>query len=79
MNEWQAERSRRKDKTKFDEIFVGHVKYMHPDIEISTDILYRKYSAYKSECYGDLIDKRGDWNRGQSKIDDTSIISATLS
>ncbi|MBD5142109.1 MAG: DDE-type integrase/transposase/recombinase [Ruminococcus sp.] len=74
LNKWQAERSRRKDKTKFDEMFVGHVKYMHPDIEISTDILYRKYSAYKSECYGDLIDKRGGWNRGQSKLDDTSII-----
>ena len=74
LNEWQAERSRRKDKTKFDEIFVGHMKYMHPDIEISTDILYRKYSAYKNECYGDLIDKRGGWNKGKSKLDDDSII-----
>ena len=74
LNEWQVERSRRKDKTKFDEIFVGHMKYMHPSIEISTDILYRKYSAYKNECYADLIDKRGGWNKGKSKLDDASII-----
>lgn len=40
LREWQAERSRRKDKTEFDKIFVAHQKYMHPDIEISTDIMY---------------------------------------
>lgn len=74
LNEWQAERSRRKDKTEFDRIFVAHQKYIHPDAEISTDILYRKYSAYKNECYGDLIDNRGGWNRGRSKLDDDNII-----
>ena len=45
LNEWQ-ERSRRKAKTKFDEIFVGHVKYMHPDIEIGTDILHRNFYSF---------------------------------
>lgn len=74
LNEWQAERSRRKDKTEFDRIFVAHQKYINPDTEISTDILYRKYSAYKNECYGDLIDNRGGWNRGKSKLDDDSIM-----
>ena len=74
LNEWQAERSKRKDKTEFDRIFVAHQKYIHPDTEISTDILYRKYSAYKNECYGDLIDNRGGWNRGKSKLDDDSIM-----
>ncbi|MDE5854049.1 MAG: DDE-type integrase/transposase/recombinase [Ruminococcus sp.] len=74
LNEWQTERSRRKDKTEFDKIFVAHQKYINPDTEISTDILYRKYSAYKNECYGDLIDNRGGWNRGRSKLDDGSII-----
>ncbi len=74
LKEWQAERSNHKSKTEFDKIFVGHQKYIHPDIEISMNILYRKYSAYKNECYGDLIDKRGGWNKGKSKLDDDSII-----
>ena len=74
LNEWQAERSRRKDKTEFDKIFVAHQKYINPDTEISTDILYRKYSAYKNEYYGDLIDNRGGWNRGKSKLNDESIM-----
>lgn len=74
LNEWQAERSRYKNKTEFDKLFVAHQKYIHPDVEISTDILYRKYAAFKNECYVDLIDKRGGWNRGKSKLDDESII-----
>ena len=74
LSQWQAERSKRKDKTEFDKIFVAHQKYIHPDIEISTDILYRKYSAYQNEYYVDLIDKRGGWNRNKSKLDNNSII-----
>ncbi len=74
LNEWQAERSRRKDKTEFDKIFVAHQKYINADINISPDILYRKYSAYKNECYEELIDKRGGWNKGRSKLADDSII-----
>ena len=70
LDEWQAERSKHKDKTEFDKIFVAHQKYINPDIEISTDILYRKYSAYQNECYSDLTDKRGGWNKGKSKLDD---------
>ncbi|MDE6677916.1 MAG: hypothetical protein K2K02_02645 [Ruminococcus sp.] len=74
LTQWQSERSERKDKTEFDRLFVAHQKYLNPDLEISTDILYRKYSAYKNECYSDLVDKRGGWNRGNSKLDDDSII-----
>ncbi|MDE6779951.1 MAG: hypothetical protein K2J40_00625 [Ruminococcus sp.] len=59
LTQWQAERLKRKDKTEFDKLFVAHQKYLNQDLEISTDILYRKYSAYKNECYADLIDKRG--------------------
>ena len=71
LDEWQAERSKRKDKTAFDKLFVAHQKYLNADINISPDILYRKYSAYKNECYEELIDKRGGWNKGRSRIDDT--------
>ncbi len=74
LNEWQAERSKRKDKTEFDKLFVAHQKYLNADINISPDILYRKYSAYKNECYEELIDKRGGWNKGKSKLADDSII-----
>lgn len=74
LNEWQSERSGRKDKIEFDKLFVAHQKYVRPDLEISTDILYRKYSAYKNECYAELVDGRGGWNRGKSRLDDDSII-----
>ncbi len=74
LNEWQAERSKRKDKTEFDKIFAAHQKYVNADINISPDILYRKYSAYKNECYEELIDKRGGWNKGKSKLSDDSVI-----
>lgn len=74
LTQWQSERSGRKDKTEFDRLFVAHQKYLNPDLEISTDILYRKYSAYKNECYVDLVDGRGGWNRGRSKLDDDGII-----
>ncbi len=74
LNEWQAERSKRKDKTEFDKIFVAHQKYLNADLNISPDILYRKYSAYKNECYEELIDKRGGWNKGKSKLTDDSVI-----
>ncbi|MDE6501132.1 MAG: DDE-type integrase/transposase/recombinase [Ruminococcus sp.] len=74
LTQWQLERSEYKNKTEFDKLFVSHQKYLNPDLKISTDILYRKYSAYKNECYADLIDKRGGWNRGKSKLDDDSII-----
>ena len=30
--------------------------------------------AYKNECYADLVDGRGGWNRGRSKLDDDSVI-----
>ncbi|MDE5772091.1 MAG: Mu transposase C-terminal domain-containing protein [Ruminococcus sp.] len=74
LTQWQAERSERKDKTEFDKLFVAHQKYLNPDLEISTDILYRKYSAYKNECYAELIDGRGGWNKGKSKLNDNNII-----
>ncbi len=58
LNKWQTERSERKDKTEFDKLFVAHQKYINPDTEIGPDILYRKYSPYKNDCYCDPIDKR---------------------
>ena len=73
LQNWQAERSNRKDKTKFDEIFVAHCKYIHPDLDISVNILYRKYHAYKNECFEGLLDGRGKYQH-KTKIGDDSII-----
>ncbi len=74
LTQWQGERNGKSNKTEFDRIFVAHQKYLNPDLEISTDILYRKYSAYKNEFYAELADNRGGWNRGMSKLDDESVI-----
>lgn len=74
LNEWQAERSGRSNKTEFDKIFCAHKQYLNADINVSPDILYRKYSAYKNECYEGLIDQRGGWNRGRSKLADDGVI-----
>ena len=74
LEEWQGERSRRKNKADFDELFIAHQKYMNPDMSISRSILYRKYSAYKSECYEELIDNRNKWRKGTSKLHDDSPI-----
>lgn len=74
LHEWQSERSKRKNKTEFDKLFAAHQKYIHPELDISPDILYRKYTAYQSEVYEDLLDKRGGWNKGKSKLADDSLI-----
>lgn len=74
LNEWQAERSGRSNKTEFDKIFCAHKQYLNADINVSPDILYRKYSAYKNECYEGLIDQQGGWNRGRSKLADDGVI-----
>lgn len=69
VKEWQACRSRFKRKTDADLPFCGKVKLENPDIDISPDILYRKYNAYLNNDLEGLVDKRGGWNRGQSSVD----------
>lgn len=46
---------------------------MYPDLDISVNILYRKYSAYKNECFEGLLDGRGKYQH-KTKIEDDSII-----
>ena len=68
LSEWQELRAGYKKKTDFDADFVGKCRIEHPDLNVSVDILYRKYAAYKANDYDGLIDKRGGWNRGTSSI-----------
>ncbi len=73
--QWQAERNAHQGvKTEFDKRFAAHQKYINPDIEISPSILYRKLAAYNANCLEGLIDSRGGWNKGKSKLDDNSEI-----
>lgn len=71
LKEWQAARSKFKNKTEADPCFCGKVKLEHPDIDISPDILYRKYRAYKANDLQGLVENRGGWNKGKNTIDDT--------
>ena len=73
--QWQAERNSHQGvKTEFDKRFAAHQKYINPDIEISPSILYRKLAAYNANCLEGLIDSRGGWNKGKSKLDENSEI-----
>ncbi len=71
LKEWQAARSKFKNKTEADPLFCGKVKLEHPDIDISPDILYRKYRAYRNNDFQGLVENRGGWNKGKCSIDDT--------
>lgn len=73
LEEWQGERSKRQNKVEFDKIFVAHQKYIHPDLDISTSILYRKYNAYKNECLDGLVDGRGKYKH-EEKLEFDSVI-----
>lgn len=71
LRDWQAARSRFKNKTEADPLFCAKVKLECPEIDISPDILYRKYKAYCDNDYDGIVDKRGGWNKGRSCIDET--------
>lgn len=71
IREWQELRAKYKKKTSVDADFVGKCRLEYGErINISTDILYRKYAAFRENDYDGLIDKRGGWNRGVSFMDD---------
>lgn len=69
LKEWQGLRNGYNgSKVEFDKLYVGKCQLEHPDIKVSKDILYRKWSAYRNNDIEGLIDKRGAWNRGCCKI-----------
>lgn len=72
LKEWQLMRSNPtvKSKVKADELFVTKMKLEHPDLNISSDILYRKYKCLKEGNLKGLIDKRGKAKKGFTKIDE---------
>ena len=68
LDEWQTLRAPQSSKTEFDKLFVAKTKFENPDLDISTGILYRKYSAYKDNDLTGLVDNRGGHNKGKSSI-----------
>lgn len=72
IKEWQLFRNKEgvTSKAKVDEIYVNQLKLQYPDINISTDILYRKYNYLKQGNLKGLVDKRGKAKKGCTKIDE---------
>ena len=69
LKAWESLRlvSKRK-KADTDLLFIAKMQLDHPEVNISPDILYRKYAAFKNGDMAGLIDKRGGWNRGHTEI-----------
>lgn len=72
INEWQSFRNKEnaRNKSEVDELFITKMKLEHPELNISTSILYRKFKALKNGDLEGLIDKRGKAKKGYTKIDE---------
>ncbi len=66
--EWQGQRAQYQNKTEFDKLYIGKCQLEHPELQVSIDILYRKWTAYKEQDFATLLGLRGAWNKGNSKI-----------
>lgn len=71
LREWQELRIKYKNKATVDADYVGKCRIEYGEsINISIDILYRKYAAFRENNFDGLIDKRGGWNKGITFMDD---------
>ena len=71
LREWQELRIKYKSKASIDADYVGKCRIEYGEsIDISIDILYRKYAAFRENNFDGLIDKRGGWNKGITFMDD---------
>ncbi|MEG2842253.1 MAG: transposase, partial [Ruthenibacterium sp.] len=68
IERWQNYRNKpdAKNKAEVDRMFIALVQLERTDLNISIDILYRKWAAAREENYDGLLDKRGKWKKGQS-------------
>lgn len=72
IEEWQTARmnSPIASKMEFDKNYIGVLKIQYPNLRFSTDILYKKLRALKNNDLDGLLDKRGKYRKGKTKIDD---------
>lgn len=68
IKDWMDTRASYGKRSEADPLFVAKCKLEHPELEISLDILYRKYAAYKQDDYDGILGIRGGWNKGKSRI-----------
>ena len=68
LKEWQAQRAGYQSKTQFDKLYVGKCQLEHPELQVSEDILYRKWAAYKENDLAGILGLRGAWNKDTSTI-----------
>ncbi len=72
IQDWQIVREQKSEelggKCRVDELYCSAMKLRYPGINISTDILYRKYKAYKAGNIDGMIDHRGGHNKGSTVI-----------
>jgi hypothetical protein len=66
LDGWQAARAKQRRKTDADEPYVSALRL--DGIQTNVATLYRKWAAYAAGDLNGLLDKRGGWNRGQSRI-----------
>ncbi len=55
-------------KGEIDEMYIQAARLKYPDLEISTDILYRRLKAYRNSDISGFIDKRGGSNKGTTVV-----------
>lgn len=69
LDDWQRCRNEYPGKkTEVDKLYVSKCKLEYPNMDISVGILYSKYAALKDNRLEGLVDNRGGWNKGKSKI-----------
>ena len=72
LSDWQNFRnSFHGSKAAADMEFVRKCRDNYPDVKISKDILYRKQAALKQNNLDGLVDKRGHWKKGTSRVPKT--------
>lgn len=70
IHDWLEIREKYPQYTKgeVDEMFVQAARLKYPNLDISTDILYRRLKAYRNSDISGLIDKRGGKNKGTTVV-----------
>lgn len=74
IREWRIRRKEYENLNEGDMCFIAETKRLRREylaehgIQLSKDILYRKYRAYKENDLQGLTDGRGAWNKGQNSI-----------
>lgn len=67
LDEWQSFRAEHNPLSDADTAFLAKL-YDRERLKISAGTLYRKWAAYKLDDLDGLIDKRGQWRKGETNI-----------